>query len=170
MIGRPSAAEAAAFYFTYINRIADEDPIGAAETQLEESLTLFGGISEAASLHRYLPEKWSVRQVLNHITDNERAFAFRILWFSRGFQTPLPGYDQDIAAKGAEADTVSWASHVEEFRRVRLSTISLLRNMPPSGWQQGGIASEKFVTVRALAYIIPGHVAHHLAILRERYL
>jgi uncharacterized damage-inducible protein DinB len=137
---------------------------------LEEALTLFAGISEEASLCRYAPEKWSIRQLLNHITDTERAFAFRVLWFGRGFETPLPGYDQDIAASGAAADAVSWAAHVEEFRRVRLSTISLFHNMPAEGWTRSGSASDKFVTVRALAYIIPGHVAHHLAILRERYL
>ena len=114
--------------------------------------------------------KWSIRQLLNHITDTERAFVFRMLWFGRGFENPLPGYDQDIAAKGAEADTISWASHVEEFKQVRLSTISLFRNMPPAGWTRGGIASEKFVTARALAWIIPGHVEHHLTVLRERYL
>ena len=170
MIARPSVTEAAPFYFTYINQVAGDDPIQFTEAQMDESLALLGSISESASLHRYLPEKWSIRQVLNHITDNERAFAFRMLWFARGFETPLPGYDQDVASAGAEADAVSWVRHVEEFRQVRLSTISLMRNMPPSGWQRGGIASEKFVAVRALAYIIPGHAAHHLAILRERYL
>jgi hypothetical protein len=85
-------------------------------------------------------------------------------------ETPLPGYDQNIAALGAGADEVSWASHVEEFRRVRLSLISLFRNMPSEAWTRRGIASENAFTVRALAYIIVGHVAHHLAVLRARYL
>jgi len=170
MIGRPSEAEAAPYFFTYINQVAGDDPLAVVETQLEEAMALFAGISEDASLRRYAPEKWSIRHVLNHVTDTERAFAFRVLWFARGFQTPLPGFDQDIAANGAEADAVSWASHVEEFRRVRLSTISLLHNVPAEGWTKCGIASDKFVTVRALAWIIPGHVAHHLTILRERYL
>ena len=170
MTGRPGDAEAAPFYFTYINKVSGDDPVGAVESQLDAALALFAEISEEASLHRYAPEKWSIRQVLNHVTDTERAFAFRVLWFGRGFETPLPGFDQDIAAKGAEADSVSWASHVEEFRRVRLSTISLINNLPAEGWTRSGIASDKFVTVRALAWIIPGHAAHHLAILRERYL
>lgn len=170
MIGRPGESEAAPFYFTYINKVSGDDPVGVIERQLEEALALFAETSEETSLRRYSPEKWSIRQVLNHVTDSERAFAFRVLWFARGFRTPLPGYDQDIAANGAGAGAVSWAAHVDEFRRVRLSTISLLRNMPAEGWTRGGIASDKFVTVRALAWIIPGHVAHHLAILRERYL
>ena len=108
--------------------------------------------------------------MLNHITDTERAFAFRALWFARGFQAPLPSYDQNIAAAGAEADNVSWSAHVEEFRRVRLSTISLFRNLPAEAWTRSGIASDNPFTVRALAYIIAGHVAHHVAVLRERYL
>ena len=130
MVERPDEAEAPAYFFTYINQVAGDDPVGTTQTQLDEALALFAGISEEASLRRYAPEKWSIRQVLNHVTDTERAFAFRVLWFARGFETPLPGYDQDIAATAAEADSISWASHVEEFRRVRLSTISLFRNLP----------------------------------------
>jgi hypothetical protein len=170
MIGRPQDTEAAPYYFTYINQVTGEDAAGTIETQLEESLVFFGGISEERSLYRYAPEKWSIRQVLNHITDTERAFAFRALWFARGFQAPLPSYDQNIAAAGAEADKVSWSAHVEEFRRVRLSTISLFRNLPADAWTRSGIASDNPFTVRALAYIIAGHVAHHVAVLRERYL
>ena len=122
------------------------------------------------SLHRYAPDKWSIRQVLNHVTATDRAFAFRALWFARGFDTPLPGIDQNIAASGAEADRVAWAAHVEEFRCVRLSTISLFANMPSEAWMRNGIASDNPFTVRALAYIIAGHLAHHIGILRERYL
>ena len=170
MIGRPQDTEAAPYYFTYINQVTGEDAAGTIETQLEESLVFFGGISEERSLYRYAPEKWSIRQVLNHITDTERAFAFRALWFARGFQAPLPSYDQNIAAAGAEADNVSWSAHVEEFRRVRLATISLFRNLPAEAWTRSGIASDNPFTVRALAYIIAGHVAHHVAVLRERYL
>jgi hypothetical protein len=121
-------------------------------------------------LHRYAPDKWSIRQVLNHVTDTERAFAFRALWFARGFDSPLPSYDQNVAATGADADRISWAAHVEEFRRVRLSTISLFKNMPSHAWMRSGIASGNPFTVRALAYIIPGHLAHHITLLRERYL
>jgi len=170
MVERPGETEAAPFYFTYINKVSGDDPVSTLESQREDAVTYFARISEETSLRRYAPEKWSIRQVLNHITDNERAFAFRALWFARGFEAPLPGYDQEIAASGAAADAVSWASHIEEFRAVRNSTISLFRNMPAEGWTRGGVASDKFVTVRALAYIIPGHAAHHLAILRERYL
>jgi len=170
MISRPQTAEAAPYYFAYINRVTGDDPLAALENQLEESHALFSAISEEKSLHRYAPDKWSIRQVLNHVTDTERAFAFRALSFARGFESPLPSYDQNVAASSAEADRVSWAAHIEEFQRVRLSTISLFRNMPSQAWARSGIASDNRFTVRALAYIIPGHFAHHVSVLREKYL
>lgn len=170
MIGRPQPTEAATYYFTYIDRVTGDDPVAFIEDQLEESLPFLSAISEEKSLHRYAPEKWSMRQVLNHVTDTERAFAFRVLWFARGFETPLASFDQNVAATDARADAVSWAAHVEEFRRVRLATISLFRNMPSEAWSRSGIASDNRVTVRALGYIIAGHLTHHLAILGERYL
>jgi len=170
MIPRPTEQDVAPYFFTYIDQVAGDNPVGVLRPQLTEALELFSHISEEQSLRRYAPGKWSMRQLLNHVTDTERAFAFRMLWFSRGFETALPGYDQDIAAAGAEADGVSWTAHVEEFRTVRLSTISLYQNMPAEGWKRSGIANEKFITVGALAYIVPGHVTHHLKILRERYL
>ena len=82
----------------------------------------------------------------------------------------IAGYDQDIAAYAAEADRVSWAAHIEEFRRVRLATISLFANMPSEGWMRTGVASDNLFTVRALAYIAAGHYAHHVRIIEERYL
>jgi hypothetical protein len=170
MIGRPQPTEAATYYFTYIDLVPGEDILPVLEDQLDSSLALFSTISEEKSLHRYAPEKWSIRQLLNHVTDTERAFAFRTLWFARGFSTPLPGIDQEIAAAGAAADRVGWGDHVEEFRRVRLSTIALFRNLPPNAWMRTGIASDNPFTVRALAYITAGHVAHHIAVLSQRYL
>jgi hypothetical protein len=149
--------------------VAGDNPLPVMEEQLPEALKFFAGITEKASLHRYAPDKWSIREVLNHITDTERAFAFRALWFARGFESPLPGYDQNIGAKGAEADRISWLDHVEEFRVARLSTICLFKNLPQAAWSRRGIADGKSFTVRALAFIITGHVAHHLAILRDRY-
>jgi len=127
-------------------------------------------ITEEKSLHKYAPDKWSLRQVLNHLTDTERAFAFRALWFARGFDKPLPGYDPDMAAMGAQADMSPWSAHLDEFIHVRQATISLFQNLPASAWARTGVASGYTFTVRALAWIIPGHVAHHLQIVRERYL
>lgn len=170
MIGRPEAAEAAPYFFTYIDKVPDGDIVRILETQLDEALALFPGISEEKSLHHYAPDKWSIRQALNNITDTERVFAFRAFWFARGFASPLPDFDQGIAAAGARADDVSWAAHIEEFRRVRLATLAFFRNLPAEAWMRKGIASGNPFTVRALAFIAAGHFAHHMAILRERYL
>jgi uncharacterized damage-inducible protein DinB len=170
MIGRPESTEAAPIFATYIECATGDNPLALLEQQLSDHLPFFSEISEQKSLHRYAPDKWSIRQVLNHVTDTERAFAFRALWFGRGFDAPLASYDQNVAATGANADAISWAAHVEEFSAVRLATISLFRNMPEPAWMRTGVASGNRFTVRAMAFIIAGHFAHHTAILRERYL
>lgn len=170
MIGRPHESEAAPYYFTYINEIPGDDPLIVMDSQLEEVETLFSAISEEQSLYRYAPDKWSICQLLNHVTDTERAFAFRAFWFARGLDAPLPSYDQDLSAAAANADSIPWDAHMEEFRNVRLASLSLFRNLPPDAWMRTGIASDNHFTVRAIAYIISGHVVHHIRILRERYL
>ncbi len=169
-MSRPERSEAAASYFTYIDRIPHDDVLGVMEAQLEDVGRILASISEEKSLHRYAPEKWSIRQVLSHMNDTERAFAFRALWFGRDFHDPLPSFDQNISVNAARADEYSWASHVAEFRDVRRATLALFRKLPSEAWRRSGVASGNLVTVNALAYMIAGHVAHHVAILRERYL
>jgi hypothetical protein len=169
-MSRPGPTEAAAYYFTYIDRIPQDDIVGVMEAQLEDVGRILAGISEEKSLHRYAPEKWSIRQVLSHINDTERAFAFRALWFGRDFHDPLPSFDQNISVSAARADEYAWASHVAEFRDVRRASVALFRKLPAEAWGRNGVASGNLVTVNALAYMIAGHVAHHVAILRERYL
>jgi hypothetical protein len=168
-IGPPDPSEAAPYYFRYIDRIPDADVVSVLAAQLDTVLAFAKDISENRSLYRYAPDKWSIRQVLSHVNDTERAFMFRALWFARGFEAPLPSYDQEISASGAVADQVLWANHVEEFRAIRLSTLAFFGNLPRDAWMRSGIASGNSFTVRALAYITAGHVAHHLAILEERY-
>ncbi|HWW82390.1 MAG TPA: DinB family protein [Vicinamibacterales bacterium] len=170
MIGRPGPSEAAPYYFTYIDRVIGEDALGVLASQLGETVTLCADVSEERSLYRYAEDKWSIRQVLNHVTDAERVFAFRALWFARGFETALPSYDQNVAVPSAEADRIAWSTHIEEFRRVRLASLALFQNMPSTAWMRSGIASDHPFTVRALAYIIAGHLVHHVALLRQRYL
>jgi P2-related tail formation protein len=168
---RPDRTEAAEYYFTYIDRVTDNTDIcRVLEAQLPETLELLQGISEERSLHRYAPGKWSIREVVSHLTDTERMFAFRALWFARGFDSPLPSFDQDIAVSTAGADERSLRSHVDEFRAVRLATLGLFQNIPADAWTRRGFASGKPFTVRALAYIVAGHVTHHATILREQYL
>jgi hypothetical protein len=169
-MGFPKPDEAAAHYSTYIDRISGDNILDVLESQLRDTTAYFRDISEEKSLHRYAPEKWSIRQVLNHVNDTERVFAFRALWFARNFSGPLPSFDQNIGASAARADENSWASHTQEFQRIRQATLALFQNLPSEAWACGGVASGMSVTVNALAYIIAGHLAHHIAILQERYL
>jgi len=166
----PQRTEAASYYFTYIDLISGGNILQAIEAQLDDSSTFLSGVSEEKSLYRYAPDKWSIRQVISHVNDTERVFAFRAMWFARGLSEPLPSFDQNIAIKADGADSRSLASHVLEFRKIREATIALFRNLPAEAWVRSGVASGNSVTVNALAYIIAGHVAHHAAILRERYL
>lgn len=167
---RPQTTEAADYYFRYIDLITSDDIVTALRNQTSEMLQLLSGISEEQSLYSYAPGKWTIREVLNHVNDGERIFAGRALWFARGFTDPLPSFEQDIAVQNAEANNTSWADLVEEFRNVRISTLSLLKTLPPEAWDRTGVASDNPASVRAIAYIIAGHVAHHIGVLREKYL
>jgi hypothetical protein len=166
----PDRTEAAEYYFTYIDQVPAGDIGTILEAQGEETLTALGAISEDRSLHRYAPDKWSIRQVLGHLSDTERLFVARAFWFARGFDTPLPSFDQNVAIAAAGADERAWSSHLDEFRSVRAATVSFFKNLPADAWARRGIASGNPFTVRALAYVAAGHVEHHLAIVRSRYL
>ncbi|HWZ51731.1 MAG TPA: DinB family protein [Granulicella sp.] len=170
MTGRPMESEAAEYCWSYINSVEGEDAVAALEKQLAEALALFAGIAEERSLGRYAAGKWSMREVLSHVSDTERIFSFRALWFARGLGKELPGFDQDVAAANAAGDRLGWAAHVEEFRRVREGTIALFRSMPEEAWSRSGVANGNSSSVRALAFMAAGHAEHHLRILRERYL
>jgi hypothetical protein len=169
MTSLPDRSEAAPYYFTYIDRVKSGDVVAEIERQMDEVLTWAAGICEEKSTYRYAPEKWSIRQVLNHVTDVERLAVFRAFWISRGFADALPSFEQDVAAAAAGADSFSWARHVEDFRATRLSTLSFFRVLPEEAWMKTGVASGNRFTLRAHAYIIAGHADHHLAILRDRY-
>ena len=170
IVTAPDRSEAADYYFTYIDQVPAGDIGGTLEAQLDSTLAILGAISEPQSLHRYAPDKWSIRQVLSHVNDTERVVVSRALWFARGFEDPLPSFDQNVAIASANADERSWASHVNEFRAVRKATLALFQHLPPAAWKARGVASGCSFTVRALAYITAGHVAHHVKILQERYL
>ena len=154
----PDRTEAAEYYFIYIDQVPPGDISTILEAQHGETVQLLRGISEERSLHRYAPDKWSIRQVVSHLNDTERLSVFRALWFARGFDTPLPSFDQNIAIDSARADARP------------LSSVAFFQELPADAWPRRGIASGNPFTVRALAYITAGHVAHHVRILRERYL
>jgi uncharacterized damage-inducible protein DinB len=167
---RPQPTEAAEYYSRYIDLITSDDIVPVFENQMGEMLQFLSGISEEQSLQSYAPGKWTIREVLNHVNDGERVFTGRAFWFARGFTDALPSFEQDIAVQAAQANNTSWAELVEEFKIVRLGTISFFKSMPEEAWDRTGIASDNPVSVRALAYIIAGHVAHHIGVLREKYL
>jgi len=167
---RPTTNEAAEYYFRYIDLIQSEDIIATLKSQLDDTKSFLNGISDEKSLQSYAPDKWTIRQVINHVNDGERVFLSRAFWFARGFKDELPGFDQDICVDAAGANAVSWTSLKDEFTNIRLSTLSFFQNLPATAWSQTGIASDYPFTVNGLAYIIAGHVAHHRNVISERYL
>jgi len=167
---RPQNTEAADYYFTYIDLVKSDDVVPAFKEQFDRTVQFLEGISEEQSLKSYAPGKWSIREVLNHVNDGERLFLSRAFWFARGFQDAMPSFDQDIAVQHAHANQTSWAKLVEEFKTVRAATISFFDTLPEEAWSRSGVASDNPVTVRALAYIIAGHLEHHVNVLNEKYL
>lgn len=118
---------------------------------------------------RYAEGKWSAKEVVGHIIDTERIHAYRLLCFARGERRSLPGFDQDEFVANGGFSGRSLADLAEEFRLVRISTLALLRGLPKASLERMGQAAEKPIGVKALAYLIPGHAAHHMKVLRERY-
>jgi len=166
----PDRTEAAEYYFRYIDLVPPGAICEQLATQGEETLALLRGIDAERSLSRYAADKWSIREVINHLNDTERLFVFRAFWFARGFDSPLPSFDQNVAAAAAAADQRAWISLVEEFAAVRAATVTFFQTLPGAAWGRRGVASGNPFSVRALAFLSAGHVIHHLAILRQRYL
>lgn len=167
---RPDANEYAPYYEKYVSLISESDIISVLESQLEETLSLIGGLSEEQAQHRYAPDKWSIKQVIGHIIDGERIFAYRALRFSRDDKQKLPGFDQDTFMRYADFDARSMADLAQEFEHARRANILMFRSFNEETWRRRGTASEAEVSVRGLAYIIAGHERHHVGILKSRYL
>lgn len=168
-IPRPASDEAAPFYHGYIARVHGENIAEQLSGQLAEVKALFATLDDARGLERYAPGKWSIKEVLGHLTDAERIFAVRLLRISRGDRTPLPGFDEKAYVPAGRFDERPLRSLVDEFMAVRQGTIALVQGVPRDSWGERGEASGNAVSARALAYIMVGHVAHHLGVLRDRY-
>ncbi|HEX8814248.1 MAG TPA: DinB family protein [Terriglobales bacterium] len=169
MIGRPQAGDYAPHYEKYIAKLEDDDVLAILDQQRRQMLLLLSSRSEADGDFRYAPGKWSVREVVGHICDVERVFAYRALTISRGDQTALPGFDENAWAENAPWGHRRMEDLIEEYIAVRRATISLFRNLDEAAWNRRGDANGHVVTVRALAYIIAGHELHHRHLLEERY-
>lgn len=166
---RPEPTEYAPYYGTYVGAVPDGDVLEFLAEQATRAAAHLGRVETARETHRYAPGKWSVREVVGHMSDTERVFAYRLLTFARGDRSELPGMDQDVfmAASGFHARPL--ASIASEFSAVRESTLALVRSLAPGDADRVGVASGHPVSVRALTWIIAGHAEHHLNVLADRY-
>ena len=168
IVARPASAEYAPFYAGYVSAVPDGDLVEVLQSQRDDALALFHGIDDTKARHRYAEGKWSIGEVLSHITDAERVFTYRAVTFARGDAGPLPSFDENAWAAASNASRRSVKSLVAEYQAVRQATIELFRGFTDDEFARSGVASKNPITVRALAYIVAGHERHHLRILRER--
>jgi hypothetical protein len=166
---RPEPTEFADFYAGYVSRVPGNDVVSVLESQRVQMLQLFAGRSERDGSFRYAPEKWTVKEVLGHVNDAERIFTYRAMRIARGDQTPLATFEQNDFVRNGGFGERTLASLVEEFAAVRSASITLFRSFPEEASARRGVASQKEVTARALAFITAGHQIHHRVILEERY-
>jgi hypothetical protein len=167
---RPLPGEYPEAYAPYI-AAADEGDISASlQSQMGEVTALFAGLSEAQGGFRYAPGKWSLKDLLQHLSDAERIFAYRCLRIGRGDATPLPGFDEETYAVAAKADAHPVADLLADWRAARSASLALFRSLPEAAWDHQGTTNGRAITVRCLPFICAGHTAHHLAVIRERYL
>lgn len=167
---RPDASEYAEYYGRYVSLVPDGDISAILTEQLRATRSLLEAVSESQADSAYAPGKWTIKEVLGHIIDGERVFAYRALRIARGDRTPLPGFEQDDYVRNGSFGERTLADLVEEFECVRRSTLHLLRSFNEESWSRRGTASDNEVSVRALAFIIAGHERHHANVLREKYL
>jgi uncharacterized damage-inducible protein DinB len=168
--GRPAETEYARPYAGYVARVPEENVIEAMEAQTRETAALLASIDEAKAGHRYAEGKWSIKQLVGHIADGERVFAYRALCIARGDTNSLPGFDETTYAAHANFDARPFREIADDFAVARAATLSMLRGFDDEAWQRMGTANEVAVSVRALAYMLLGHERHHVNVLRERYL
>lgn len=169
-IAPPDASEHAPYYGKYIALVPGDDILSTLEARQHETIRFLSSLTEQQAAHRYAPEKWSVKEVIGHIADSERIFAYRALRIARADRTPIEGFEQDDYVRAAGFDRLPLGGLVAEFTAVRQATIRLLESLPADAWQRRGVANNNEVSVRALAYMIAGHEIHHLQIVREKYL
>jgi len=170
-ITRPNPDEYADFYVGYIQYAsAREDVLATLSMQIEEIRTALGNLTDKQALFRDAPKEWSIKEVMGHLNDVERVFSYRILCISRNDPAPLPGMEQDNYVREAGYDNYSLGDLINEFEHLRHANIIAIKNMPDSFADRSGTASGFPVSVRALIYMLVGHVDHHMASLHEKYL
>lgn len=168
-VAPPASDEYAPFYAGYVAAVRDEDVHYVLAAQPAELRGMCCDLSEQEALARYAPGKWSVKEVVGHLADTERIFAYRALRVGRGDATPLAGFDENAYVPAAASDLRPMGELLDEFDAVRAATLALFRGMPDQAWERRGLANGVPVSTRALLYVVAGHARHHLEILRERY-
>ena len=169
-VTRPNADEHAPMYGPYIARVSDiDDARRALAIQQEQVVRIFEPLGDHDAEYRYLADKWSIKEMVGHLSDAERVFAYRLLRVGRGDATPLPGFDENAYVPASRAHQRRIADLVDEWRAVRITTIALVRGLPADAWMRRGTANNHPISARALLYIVLGHVDHHLGVLTERY-
>jgi hypothetical protein len=167
---RPEKSEFLPYYERYISLVPDGDVVTTLAGQMNETQELLCSLPASVATYRYAPEKWSVNEIIGHLIDSERQFAFRALRFARNDAAPLPGFEQDDYVRNANFDSYPLVDLASELEALRRSTVYFFRHIDERAWMRRGIANNAEVSVRALAYIIAGHELHHRAILLSRYL
>jgi hypothetical protein len=166
---RPKAGDHAPYYDRYIALVPEDQVLPVLAAQGEELRRAVAGVTESAAGFRYAEGKWSIREVVGHLADAERVFAYRALSFARGEKGALPGFDENDYVREASFDATPLAELVEEFRASRASSTYLFRHLTAEAWLRGGVANAKPIVVRSLAFIMAGHVRHHIGSLRTLY-
>jgi hypothetical protein len=166
---RPGADEYGAFYAGYIARVPEGDILELLARQGEETQALLSPLPPERAAYRYEPDKWSVTEVVGHLTDAERVFSYRALCISRGDETPLPGFDEAAYVPQAGFERRGLPDILDELRVLRQSTLMLFRGLDDAAGLRRGTANGHPMSTRAAAYIIAGHERHHVNVLRTRY-
>ncbi|MFN6964568.1 MAG: DinB family protein [Pyrinomonadaceae bacterium] len=169
-MSRPEKSEYDPFYENYISLAADADIVDLLSSQPDELRQALVGIDEPGGALAYADGKWTIKELLSHVIDGERIFAYRLLRISRGDQTPVEGFDQDLYIEHSHANERTIADLLDEFAELRSANLRQIRNLTHDDQLRTGTANGSSISVRALVRIMAGHVAHHLHVLRSRYL
>ncbi|HET9326673.1 MAG TPA: DinB family protein [Candidatus Eisenbacteria bacterium] len=167
---RPAPDEFLPYYGKYLALVPEDQAMPALERQAESMFAFLRSLSDEQGSLRYQPGKWSVKQIIGHVTDAERVFSYRALRFGRGDLTPLSGFDENHYAENAGSDQQPLSQLIDHLEQVRGATLALFRSLTSEAWTRRGEANGAPVTVRALAFIIAGHGHHHMGVIKERYL
>ena len=168
-MARPDASEHAPYYGKYIQLVPEMDIVRVMTLQIEKTLGFLRALRNSAGDKRYAPDKWTIKEVVGHLSDSERVFAQRALFFARSIPIPLPSFEQDDWMRAAPFGTQRLEDLATEFELVRRSNLCFFRQLGEEAWLRRGSASGCEFTVRSIAYILVGHERHHLEILRTRY-